>query len=168
MRRADVDGVFAASRIAFPDHFEARERFAEKFALFPQGCFVLENGAVVGGYLIAYPWPAGQIPPLDAQLGSVPASLETLFLHDLVILPECRGQGLARPIVTRLIEERAAEGARQIALVSVNGTVAFWAGLGFAPVTGDAALAAKLASYGAGAAYMTRRIVRLSPSVGDL
>ena len=71
MRPGDVDGVVRVAAVAFPDHFEARACFAERLALFPNGCFVLASPVEVKGYLIAYPWPFGAIPPLNSLLGRV-------------------------------------------------------------------------------------------------
>jgi ribosomal protein S18 acetylase RimI-like enzyme len=159
MRADDLDGVVAVARIAFPDHFEAPACFAERFALFPQGCYVLADGdGAVKGYLIAYPWPLGAIPPLDSLLGSLPKARHAFYLHDLALHPDARGQGHAAPVVERLVDDLRALGGREIALVSVNGSVQFWCGLGFAPIETDAAIARKLESYGDGARYMVRAL----------
>jgi hypothetical protein len=57
---ADLDAV---ERIGNAVHVNLQERpevFANKLALFPQGCFVLaRNGAVIG-YGIAHPWALGR------------------------------------------------------------------------------------------------------------
>lgn len=158
MRADDLDSVVAVAAAAFPDHFERRDCFAERFALFPQGCFALAAGEAVQGYLVAYPWPIGAIPPLDSLLGALPDSRETWYLHDLALLPGLRGQGHARPIVERLAAEARDQGAERIALVSVNASMPFWQGLGFEPVAGDAALARKLESYGAASRYLVREL----------
>jgi len=51
----DIDGVVGVARLSFPDHFEARECFAERQQLAPEGCFVLSDEAgTVMGYLMAY------------------------------------------------------------------------------------------------------------------
>jgi len=158
MRADDVDGVVAVAASAFPDHFERRDCFAERFALFAQGCFVLAEGDAVKGYLIAYPWPLGAIPPLNSLIGALPEARDTWYLHDLALHPDMRGQGHARPIVERLASEARAQGAVRIALVSVNDSVPFWQGLGFEPLAGDATLARKLESYGAASRYMVRTL----------
>lgn len=158
MRDADIDGVVAVARLAFPDHFEARACFAERLALFPQGCFALAHGDAVRGYLIAYPWPAGAIPPLDSLLGGLPEARGSVYLHDLALHPAMRGQGHARPVVEHLAQAARTWGATTLALVSVNDSVAFWQGMGFAPVAGDAAMARKLASYGGDSTYMVRAL----------
>jgi GNAT superfamily N-acetyltransferase len=158
MQASDIDGVVAVARVAFPDHFEARACFEERLALFWQGCFVLGCGGSVKGYLIAYPWPLGSIPPLDSLLGGLPADRDAFYLHDLALHPQVRGQGHARPIVERVIKALRDAGGSRVALVSVNDTLSFWRGMGFVPVDGDAGVARKLASYGDGARYMVREV----------
>lgn len=158
MRASDIDGVVAVARASFPDHFEARACFEERFALFAPGCSVLADPVdeAVKGYLIAYPWPLGAIPPLDSLLGGVPDEREEYYLHDLALHPDARGQGHASPAVARLFTDLRGLGGREVALVSVNDTMAFWQGQGFAVVAPDEALRRKLASYGPDARYMRR------------
>ncbi|MEO5587313.1 MAG: GNAT family N-acetyltransferase [Novosphingobium sp.] len=157
MRADDVDGVVAVAATAFPRHFEERTCFEERLALFPQGCFVLASPRAVRGYLIAYPWALGAIPPLNVLLGRLPETREAVYLHDLALHPEMRGRGHARPIVERLVREVRSLGTSRIALVSVNDTVPFWQSMGFAPVTGDAVVR-KLQSYGDASTYMIREL----------
>lgn len=158
MRASDVDAVASVAATAFPDHFEDRACFEERLALFPQGCFVLASPAAVKGYLIAYPWPLGEIPPLDSLLGRLPAQREALYLHDLALDPAMRGRGHVRPIVAQLSEVARRWGARRIALVSVNDSASFWRGMGFEPRRDDPAIARKLESYGDDATYMIREL----------
>lgn len=156
MTPADIDGVVAVAAACFPDHFEDRACFEERLALFPHGCSVLAGADAVKGYLIAYPWPLGAIPPLDTLLGGVPAARDAFYLHDLALHPDVRGAGYARPAVEQLVVDLRGLGAERIALVSVNDSLAFWQGMGFVPVAGDPALSRKLASYGDDARYMVR------------
>jgi ribosomal protein S18 acetylase RimI-like enzyme len=103
----------------------------------------------VAGYLIAYPWPLGAIPPLNSLLGSLPEDAGALYLHDLALLPEARGGGHARAVLDLLFAHAL---GTPIALVSVNGSTGFWGGHGFV-----AQESARLASYGPDARYMVRR-----------
>ncbi len=146
----------AVAAIALPGHFEERACFAERLALFPGGCFVLAARAGITGYLIAYPWTAGAIPPLNSLLGRLPATAEAVYLHDLALHPGVRGQGVAGPMIQRLADTLRLLSTRQIALVAVNGSAPFWERMGFAPVLGDPSFTAKLESYGSDATYMTR------------
>lgn len=150
----DLDGVVAVARIAFPDHFEDYACFAERLTLYPQGCFVLDAGQVAG-YLIAYPWRSGSAPPLNTVIGALPEGADVLYLHDLALHPDARGQGVTSLIVERLADRARADGWPAIALVAVNDATAFWERMGFR-VVADPAMAAKLASYGADARSMVR------------
>lgn len=158
MAPSDIDGVVAAAAACFPGHFEARACFEERLALFPQGCFVLASDRTVRGYLIAYPWPEGAVPPLNSALGGLPEERFAFYLHDLALHPDVRGGGHARLMVERLIDDIRKMGGKRVALVSVNDTLAFWQGMGFAPVVGDTAMTRKLASYGNDARYMVRSV----------
>lgn len=158
MEPGHIDGVFAVAKLAFPDHFEARECFEERLELYPQGCFVLACERQVQGYLIAYPWALGSIPPLNSLLGGLPDQKDTFYLHDLALHPDRRGQGYARPIVEQLAANLKALGARNIALVSVNDSPAFWRSLGFEPISADEAITRKLESYGGNSTYMLREL----------
>lgn len=152
----DIDGVVAVARLSFPDHFEARECFAERQALAPEGCFVLSDAAgTVMGYLMAYPWTRNAAPPLDSLIGAIPADAEVVYLHDLAVHPDTRGGGHTRTIVERLAEQARAAGWPEIALVAVNEATAFWERNGFV-VQNPPGMAEKLASYGDDARYMIR------------
>ncbi|MES2055329.1 MAG: GNAT family N-acetyltransferase [Pseudomonadota bacterium] len=158
MTEADLAEVAEIAALAFPDHRESLSCFAERLTLSPALCFVLEDGGALFGYLIAYPWPEGSIPPLDSLLGALPTERDALYLHDLALRPEARGTGQMKNIVRRLSEAARRSGARRIALVSVNDSVGAWRANGFEIADNDPAIRAKLASYGDGAHYMTRTI----------
>ncbi|WP_404335478.1 GNAT family N-acetyltransferase [Sphingomonas sp. MMS12-HWE2-04] len=151
MTAGDLDGVVAVAAVAFPDHPEGRACFAERLALAPETCFVLQGGEGVAGYLIAYPWPLGSIPPLDTLLGSLPADRAAWYLHDLALLPEARGTGQAAAGLALLF----ARIGGSIALVSVNESAAFWRSHGFVETE-----LASLSSYGPHARYMVRGVTK--------
>lgn len=153
MTADDLDGVVAVAAVAFPDHPESRACIAERLALSPALSFTLDDGGGVAGYLIAYPWPEGAIPPLDTLLGALPEDRSALYLHDLALLPIVRGQGMAATGLTLLLTRARALGAASLSLVSVNASTAFWEAHGFRSAE---APAAKLASYGGTARYMRR------------
>jgi len=158
MTAADLDAVTAIAALAFPDHFEGRDCFANRLALHPAGCFVLAGSdEAPQGYLVAYPWTAGSPPPLNVLIPALPAEAEAMYLHDLALHPNVRGQGWTTSIVERLAEEARGGGWPALALVAVNDAAPFWEGRGFSVVE-TPELAAKLASYGPGARYMVRRL----------
>ncbi|WP_374514643.1 GNAT family N-acetyltransferase [Brevundimonas sp.] len=159
MTADDLDAVAELALVAFPDHYEGRHCFANRLELHPQGCFVLDGAdqsdAAAAGYMVAYPWRAGEAPALNTLVDALPADADLVYLHDLALHPRVRGQGWSRPAVERLADDARADGWPALALVAVNDAAPFWARHGFA-VEESPALARKLSSYGPGARYMVR------------
>ena len=97
-----------------------------------------------------------QIPPLDGFLERLPDKSDCLYLHDVAVLPDFRGGGVARAYVATIEGHARSSGIATLALVSVYATRPLWEHLGFRAVAADPPLSAKLASYGANATYMLR------------
>lgn len=156
MTASDLDGVVTVAAESFPDHFEDRVCFAERLALFPQGCRVLADaGGAVHGYVFAYPWRAAAAPALNSLIGAIPDDAAVLYLHDMALSRTARRGGHARS-GTEAVVALAREGRwPAIALVAVNDAAAFWRRQGF-EVADPPGMAEKLASYGADARYMVR------------
>ena len=73
----------------------------------------------------------------------------------MAVLPAWAGQGLARALMERLWRIARAEGLHYSALVSVQGSEAYWARQGYAVHTlADAQQRERLSGYGEGAVYM--------------
>ena len=154
---ADLDDVIRISASAHVGLQERRTVFAEKLRLYPQGCLAFERAGAISGYVFSHPWTLGQAPPLDGFLGALPDTPDCFYIHDLALAPEARGLGAAGEAVARLTEIAGRERLPALALIAVNGADAFWARAGFEDAS-DARLAAKLATYGAGARYMIRQL----------
>ncbi|WP_284465511.1 GNAT family N-acetyltransferase, partial [Diaphorobacter nitroreducens] len=125
----------------------------------PANCsLVLEHEGRVAAYLAAYHSLLGKVTPLHGDFDAVPAP-DTLYLHDMAVLPACAGRGLARALLTRLLPRARAAGLRHTALVSVQGSQAYWARQGYAAhLVQDAAQQRHLDSYGADAVYMAQAL----------
>jgi len=152
-----VPGIAAIARLAHPQLPERPEVFAEKVALFPAGCLVLADHGAVSGYALSHPWRLGDIPPLDALLGPVPAAADCLFVHDIALAPEVRGRGFGPAAMRRLEALARAQGLPAMAIVSVYGSHPLWQRLGF-EIGGGVEIALQLRTYGAGARYMVKRL----------
>jgi hypothetical protein len=155
-----LDHLGRVNEIADSVHTTLPERpevFEEKCRLFPEGCRVLVSSDRVIGYGVSHPWLLGQIPPLDEFLNALPDQPTCLYLHDIVVLPEARGQNAAGSFVKLLEDVARQRSITHLALVSVYGTDALWSRYGFA-VANRPELAAKLSTYGPTAKYMTRKL----------
>ena len=168
---ADLPGLLAVQRACYGEGFvESAEVFARRLAS-PVNCsLVLERAGEVCAYLAAYRSHLNKVTPLHGDFGDAPAEQratsgggtagpDTLYLHDMAVLPALAGQGLARALLAPMWERARQEGLRHSALVSVQGSQGYWERHGYAvqPLA-DAVQRERLATYGEGAVYMVRAI----------
>lgn len=137
----------------------------------PDTCTVLDHAGRPVGYLLALPYPPFHCPDLAAvehcaeQGPAVTAPRpDNLHLHDVVIAPEHRGQGLARRLLRHLTASARAAGYAQISLVAVAGSAPFWAGHGYRPHPG----VPLPDSYGNDAVYMSAPVPAGRPPTGPV
>ena len=158
----DVDSLLHVQTICYGDAFlESRAVFAQRLAS-PHHCsigVVRQGEHALQAYLAAYWSNPGKITPLDGPFTPPAAGEQVLYLHDMSVQPALAGQGVARYLVQHLIAQAQQRGLRQAALVSVQGSQAYWERQGFSvcPVI-DAQQLAHLQTYGEGAVYMTRAL----------
>lgn len=131
MRRDDVAAVTAISDAVHGDFTEDAAIYAERLAVYPAGCLVLDMGDGIAGYLIAHPWHRTAPPPLNAPLGGIPDDADSYYLHDIALLPVARGTGRARAAIALVFTQARAAGFAEVALMAINGADAFWAAQGF-------------------------------------
>jgi ribosomal protein S18 acetylase RimI-like enzyme len=155
---SDLPAIGAIAARVHPDLPESPEVFAEKMRLYPDGCLALTTENEIVGYGLSHPWMQHQIPPLDGFLEKLPDDADCLYVHDVAVLPDFRGGGVARAYVATIEGLARSSGIATLALVSVYATRPLWEHFGFRAATVDAELRAKLASYGERATYMLREL----------
>lgn len=156
MRRDDLPAVMRIAGIVHVDYPEREEVFAERLHLFPDGCRIAFADGRAVGYGVMHPAVNRRPPALDSLLGALPADADVLYLHDIALLPEARGLRLGEAVLAYAENLARITSLATLALTSTPGARSYWLGRGFTPVDDDTYLAAKLASYGEGMAYMTR------------
>ncbi len=149
-----VEAIGEAVHLAYP---EDPEVFAERLALFPLGCHVLQQGEALAGYVISHPWRLAAPPALNVLLGGLPQPADCYYIHDLALLPAARGRGVARRVARALGVMAFSLGLPEVALVAVGDSRGFWERQGFV-AQALPELAEKLASYDDGARYMRRKL----------
>ncbi len=157
MMAGDLSAVARIADQVHPAHPESAAVAAERLALYPAGCLVLERDGDPIGYALSHPWHADTPPPLDTLLGRLPTSPGTFYLHDLALLPAARGLRAGTAAVRLLADQARRDRLPTASLVAVSGSVPFWRRQGFV-VADSPALRDKLASYGADARFMVRRL----------
>jgi len=157
MTPQDLHRVRDAADLIHVDHPEDMAVFAERQRLYPEGCHVLVEEGRVAGYVLSHPWRLAEPPPLNSALGRIPPDATTYYVHDVALLPEARGRGYAAQAVRLVADHARTVGFDNLSLVAVNGSQAFWEGLGFRTRT-IPGLEAKLISYGSDAVWMLRNL----------
>ncbi|KAI0199717.1 acyl-CoA N-acyltransferase [Astrocystis sublimbata] len=152
---SDINGLVQVANVVHATLPERDLVFAERARLFPEGCLVLEEDAEICGYAISHPIRHGQPPALDSLLGEISSEADQFYIHDVCVLPEKRGRGLAGEALQKLLA--VAKRYPTTCLVSVYGTAPFWARFGFrSPDAIDHTLSEKVRGYGDGAIYLER------------
>jgi GNAT superfamily N-acetyltransferase len=88
----------------------------------------------LAGYLLAYPSMLGRITPLAAAF-PLYQNPDCLYLHDMAISRDFRGQSLAPALLAHATNEAKKLGLGALALVAVQGAEGYWAKQGFAKLT---------------------------------
>lgn len=152
---SDFPRVNQIGDFAHPFLFERPEVLAEKMRFLPAACQKLVKNEEIVGYGIAHPWVSFHIPPLNSFLGTLPGKPDCLYIHDVVVLPQARGQHAAGEYIAQMLSVARNAGLPVLALVSVYGTSPMWQRYGFREIT-DRGLDEKIATYGSTARYMIR------------
>lgn len=164
MTPRDLPGVLAVQQRCYaPDFLEPPASFASKLDGAADTCWVAadDTGAPewVHAYLVCLPVDTHSLPALHAAQWRRPAQARWLYLHDLAVGPQARGQAMGPRLVAQARQKAQALGLQQLVLVAVQDSVGFWSRLGFAEqplptgVAGD-----KLASFGAQARFMAAEV----------
>lgn len=151
MTPADLDAVDRIAAHVHVDFPEPIAVFANRQALFPKGSFVFQQGGQILGYMLAHPWPSDRpSPDLGVVLERLPPA-QSLYLHDIALLPEARGTGAGDAAVDLLISLAREQDLPHIWLTAVGGADHYWCKKGFQRVGQDR-------PYGEGSMVMDRMI----------
>ena len=155
----DLPGLLAVQHACYGEGFiEGAEVFARRLANPAQCSLVLEERGRVCAYLAAYDSMLGKVTPLHGDFEAADPP-DTLYLHDMAVLPALAGQGLARALLAPLWRGAVTRGLTRSALVAVQGSRGYWERHGYAVHALRNALQRQhLAAYGEGAVYMLRTL----------
>jgi GNAT superfamily N-acetyltransferase len=131
MRAEDLPEIRRISYAVHGAYGEEEAVYAERLALYPQGCFTFERAGEIIGFIVTHPWHRGASPALNAYLGTVPNENADYYLHDIALLPETRGQGFGEAALKRVVDHAREQGFANVSLVAVNGAESYWASRGF-------------------------------------
>lgn len=165
MSAADLPSILAIQALCYTELIlESEQSLRAKLHASPLTCHVvchLSSGVSnreeqVIGYLIAVPCCLGEPPPLNAQACILPAHADSLYLHDMAVMPTARKTGAGKALVEKFLAQIEELNFRSATLVAVQGSRRYWQRYGFQTATTSAALQTKLLSYGDNVEYMQR------------
>lgn len=154
----DATEVARLSAVHLGLYAEGVDVFEERIRLAPSGCYALDGGSGLIGYMFSHPWTRHRPPALHQILGEIPRDADCWYIHDVAVDPAGRSGGQVRAIIDRVLRDAADAGYRIAMLVAVNGADRYWQKLGFEDATTDA-LRRKLRDYGEDAVYMERMLL---------
>ncbi len=156
MSAQDLAEVQRISDLIHPDYPERDEVVAEKLMLSPRTHFMaIDEGGIVRGYAVAYPWIANDMPKLDNFIRKLPEKPEVLYIHDVALLPSARGGPLVPNLLQRLSKIAREQGLASFTLAAMYGSETAWFRHGFWRVEARGQLVDQLAPYGP-AVFMSR------------
>ena len=113
---------------------ESAAVMSERISAFSQTCWGYFIEQQMAGYLLAYPSVLGSITPLAATFPQY-QNTNCLYLHDMAISSDFRGQSLAPKLLAHASTEAEKMELKALALVAVQGAEGYWAKQGFVKVT---------------------------------
>ncbi len=156
----DLLAVHALQSQSYPlGYQEPVEAFAAKLDASPETAWGVDHPARSGlllGYLFCLPIRGLQWPALHAAQCLPAQHPDGLYLHDLCLHPDARGQGLGYALVHQARQWALEQGLAALRLIAVQGSVPYWQKQGFSRVPDSVLLqhAADLSSFGAQACAM--------------
>lgn len=159
MQEGDIPAVMRIQADAYAaEVLEDEAVIRSRLVRCPQLAWVAEDEQGLCAYLFAYHSQVGQVTPLDGEFQAY-AEPNCLYLHDLAVAARAAGRGIGPALVRHNLEQASGSRLRYSALVSVQGSEAFWSRQGYQPHEAlDARQQAHLASYGIPAVYMVRNL----------
>jgi GNAT superfamily N-acetyltransferase len=130
---SDLPALFRIEADSYtPDLRESEAAILSKMALFRAGALGCFDSAGMCGYAFALPWRAGTLVAVAQVLDALPAQPDVMYIHDMVVAPAHRHQGVASTLLAEIVRLAAALDLDRFSLVAVQGSEPFWERSGFA------------------------------------
>ncbi|RVU40894.1 GNAT family N-acetyltransferase [Rheinheimera riviphila] len=160
MQSTDLPAVIKLQdRCYAAELFEPADVVVTRFKNCAETCWVALYQDKLWGYLFTYPSTAGKIGALAEDFQPV-AAADCLYLHDMAVSSDARGQGVARALLQQAEQYALSKQFCCLALVAVQNSTSYWQQQGFAPLaTTTAEQQLLLASYtGQQAQYLQKTL----------
>lgn len=134
MQSADLPAVIKLQdRCYAAELFEPAEVVVNRFKNCTETCWVALYQDKLWGYLFTYPSTVGKIGALAEDFQPL-ADADCLYLHDMAVSSDARGQGVARALLQQAEQYALAKQFNSLALVAVQNSSSYWQQQGFVAV----------------------------------
>jgi len=155
MLESDLPVVLAIQAVCYDEQKrESLAAFLTKLQGSPGTCFVAETEQHVVGYLVAVPIRFDAPPRLNTPTFQPPEDADSLYLHDLAVVPAARRSGAGRHLVEAFFVRIRELNLPRGCLTAVQQSAPYWSRHGFRTVSASEPLRDRLATYGGDAEYM--------------
>lgn len=134
MQREDLSQVLAVQKQTFGTELcETLDVFTNRFEIFGEFFKVVVLNNLVQGYMICFPWRLGESPMNNEKFPESLPSFNCFYLHDIALLKQARGSGLAQELINHALLCSKKLGFNTLSLVSVEQAGDYWVKRGFSP-----------------------------------
>lgn len=134
MQSTDLPAVIKLQdRCYAAELFEPADVVVNRFKNCAETCWVALYQDKLWGYLFTYPSIAGKVGALAEDFMPV-ADADCLYLHDMAVSSDARGQGVARALLQQAEQYALAQHFQTLALVAVQNSTSYWQQRGFEPL----------------------------------
>lgn len=159
MTVSDLPSMMTLQTLCFPElEPESETSLKAKLVASPSTCFVAEAEHQLMGYIITHPWISHLPPELNSAYCDIPSDADCLYIHDLSVHPDARGTGTSTALLNQFFMQCKKHTYKLSALIAVQNSKGFWMKHGYSIKDPNERIKEKLASYGADAHYMMRKI----------
>ena len=135
MQVSDLDAIDRIQQRSYPSHFqEPMSLFEQIITAYPQGNFVFEQDDQIAAYIMSNPISDDMQDGFEGGCPELTGEETRLYLHDLCLDPDWRGQGIAQRLVAHLWEFAEKAKFKDVYGVAVQGSFPFWEKMGFSYV----------------------------------
>jgi GNAT superfamily N-acetyltransferase len=135
MQSTDLPAVIKLQdRCYAAELFEPADVLVSRFKNCAETCWVALYQDKLWGYLFCYPSVAGKVGALAEDFQPV-AAADCLYLHDMAVSSDARGQGVAKALLQQAEQYAKARQFSCLALVAVQNSTSYWQQQGFAAFT---------------------------------
>ncbi len=134
----DLAAVHRLQALCYPPGYqEPAAAFAAKLQASPRSLWGADHPVLAGdlmAYLICLPVCGLRWPGLHATTQPPAQGADALYVHDLSLHPDGRGQGLAQALVRHATAWARGQGLQRLLLMAVQGSQPYWRQQGFTPI----------------------------------